>query len=162
MASVTSLARERNRLTLRAYLHHLLVTPQVASSETLRSFLLASPTAITHREAEDVFLREEMDRMREVEMLHFREEVDGRVKELEKYLRSFKEDLVKEGEKNFVFVTFSTCALTTVVDRWQMACLEFLRRSERLKESKIYRSSTASCSNGPGYRASDLFISLER
>jgi hypothetical protein len=145
--SVASLARERNRLTLRGYLHHLLATPQVASSETLRSFLLANPTAITAREAEDVLLREDMDRMREQEILQFREEVDGRVKELEKYLRRFKEDLVKEGEAVSCLVhplSLGHLLTTTGGRRWQMVCLESLRLSERRKEWKICRSSTAS------------------
>jgi hypothetical protein len=49
-----------------------------------------------------------MDRMREQEVLQFKQEVDERVKELESYLRSFKEELVKEGTIQFSFFPLSS------------------------------------------------------
>ncbi|KAH8923015.1 hypothetical protein BT69DRAFT_1334221 [Atractiella rhizophila] len=100
-----NLARERNRLTLRAYLHSLLANDALASSETMRSFLLESPTTLTDSELRDVAVREEMDRIREEETRQFQEEVEIRVKELESSLRQFREDLVKSDGLTEVFAT---------------------------------------------------------
>ncbi|KAJ7908340.1 hypothetical protein B0H13DRAFT_2233333 [Mycena leptocephala] len=43
---ISRLAREKNRLTLRAYLHSLLASYTIASSPVLRSFLLSGPTTL--------------------------------------------------------------------------------------------------------------------
>ncbi|BGP41652.1 hypothetical protein JCM10449v2_005643 [Rhodotorula kratochvilovae] len=102
---VPSLARERNRLTLRAYLRSLLANPVLASADAFRSFLLESPIALTPREEQDVLVREEMDRIREQEMKSFRAEVEDRVEELETYLRTFREELVKHDGLSRVFAT---------------------------------------------------------
>lgn len=93
----TVLARERNRLTLRAYLRLILATSNVGNSDTLRDFLLNDPIALTDEEIVGVEMREEMDRTREEELSKFRSEVDQRVKELETHLRWFREELVKRG-----------------------------------------------------------------
>lgn len=42
------LAREKNRLTLRSYLHTLLSSSVFASSPVLRSFLLSGPTHLRY------------------------------------------------------------------------------------------------------------------
>lgn len=92
-----TLARERNRLTLRAYLRHLLSHPAIASSDTLQTFLLSQPTQLSAQEQRDVLAREEMDRVREEEATRFREQVEERVRQLDSYLRAFKTELVKKG-----------------------------------------------------------------
>ncbi|GAA5856145.1 hypothetical protein JCM8547_003002 [Rhodosporidiobolus lusitaniae] len=102
---VPSLARERNRLTLRAYLRHLLNNPVLASSSAFQSFLVESPLTLSPREEQDVLIREEMDRIREQEAKSFRAEVDERVEELEGYLRMFREELVKHDGLSRVFAT---------------------------------------------------------
>lgn len=102
---VPSLARERNRLTLRAYLRSLLSNPVIASSDAFQSFLLESPIQLTPGEEQDVLIREEMDRIREQEMKSFRAEVEERVEELEGYLRKFREELVKHDGLSRVFAT---------------------------------------------------------
>lgn len=99
------LARERNRLTLRGYLHRLLRKADVADSNTLRSFLLSSPVTLSPDEIRDVEQREMMDREREREMQRFRKEVEGRVSELEGYIRGFREELVKSDGLSRVFGT---------------------------------------------------------
>lgn len=96
--SIPSLARERNRLTLRAYLHHLLGNPVVASSTTLRDFLLDEPIVLSEQEKRDVEVREEMDRMREEEGKRFKQEVEDRVRDLDEHLRGFRDELVKRGK----------------------------------------------------------------
>ncbi|GJN92669.1 hypothetical protein Rhopal_005704-T1 [Rhodotorula paludigena] len=102
---VPSLARERNRLTLRAYLRSILANPALASANAFRSFLLESPITLSSREEQDVLVREEMDRIREQEMKSFRAEVEERVEELEGYLRTFREELVKHDGLSRVFGT---------------------------------------------------------
>ncbi|GAA5978325.1 hypothetical protein JCM11641_004657 [Rhodosporidiobolus odoratus] len=102
---VPSLARERNRLTLRAYLRHLLNNPVLAASSAFQTFLVESPIALSSREQHDVLVREEMDRIREQEAKSFRSEVDERVEELEGYLRMFREELVKHDGLSRVFGT---------------------------------------------------------
>ncbi|GAA5942680.1 hypothetical protein JCM1841_004150 [Sporobolomyces salmonicolor] len=105
-----SLARERNRLTLRAYLRSLLHNPVLASSSAFQSFLVESPISLTPREEQDVLVREEMDRIREQEARSFRNEVEERVEELEGYLRGFREELVKHDGLTRVFATIRKTA----------------------------------------------------
>ncbi|GAA5913816.1 hypothetical protein JCM6882_007707 [Rhodosporidiobolus microsporus] len=102
---VPSLARERNRLTLRAYLRHLLNNPVLAASSAFQTFLVESPITLNVREEQDVLIREEMDRIREQEARSFRAEVEERVEELEGYLRMFREELVKNDGLSRVFGT---------------------------------------------------------
>ncbi|KAH9807467.1 hypothetical protein DFH28DRAFT_1006040 [Melampsora americana] len=97
--------RERNRLTLRAYLHRLLNKPEVSNSELLRSFLIDHPIELTSNEKQDVEARAAMDRAREKEHLRFKAEVEGRVRELDQYLRGFREELVKSDGLSRVFGT---------------------------------------------------------
>ena len=106
--SPPTLARERNRLTLRAYLRYLLGNPVVAGSERMQQFLLGEPVELTASERQGVAVREEMDRHREEELGAFRREVEGRVRELEQYLRGFREELVKRDGLSRVFSTIKT------------------------------------------------------
>ena len=99
------LSRERNRLTLRAFLRVLLQTEEIANSPTLQAFLTQETTTLNAAEEADAARREEMDRLREAETDQFRSEVEGRVKELERHLRSFKDDLVKKDGLSKVFAT---------------------------------------------------------
>jgi hypothetical protein len=96
-SEMPTLSRERNRLTLRAFLRNILSNPILASGSAFQSFLVESPIQLTQQEMREVEIREEMDRIREEEVRSFRAEVEERVTELEGYLRGFKEDLVKKG-----------------------------------------------------------------
>ena len=71
-----------------------------SSSEHLQIFLLENPTTLSQQEVKDVEVREDMDRVREQEMQKFRDEVEGRVRDLEMHLRKFKQDLVQKGRQN--------------------------------------------------------------
>ena len=99
------LSRERNRLTLRAYLRVLLQTQEIANSPMLQAFLTQETTTLNAAEEADAARREEMDRLREAETDKFRLEVEGRVKELERHLRSFKDSLVQKDGLSKVFAT---------------------------------------------------------
>ncbi|GAA5848790.1 hypothetical protein JCM3766R1_005309 [Sporobolomyces carnicolor] len=104
-ANLPSLARERNRLTLRAYLRHLLANPVLSSSAAFQTFLLESPISLSPKEEHDILIRDEMDRIREQEANSFKAEVEERVEELESYLRGFREELVKHDGLSRVFGT---------------------------------------------------------
>ncbi|SCV73630.1 BQ2448_6060 [Microbotryum intermedium] len=105
LRNMPSLARERNRLTLRAYLRSLLNNPVLAGTGAFQSFLVESPIELSPIEMRDVELREEMDRIRDEEARSFRSEVDERVAELEAYLRTFREQLVQSDGLSRVFAT---------------------------------------------------------
>lgn len=98
------LSREKNRLTLRAYLQSLLGMPEVANSPVMRSFLLSNPTTLTTGEMNDVQRRMEADAVREEGRRRFREEAERRVEKLREGLAQFKGDiLTREGGLKSVF-----------------------------------------------------------
>jgi hypothetical protein len=92
------LSREKNRLTLRAYLHTLLATPPFSSSPVLRSFLLSGPTRLTPEEQEDARRREEADQVREEGRKRFAMEVRARVDGLRDAVRSVKGEITGRGK----------------------------------------------------------------
>jgi len=99
------LAREKNRLTLRAYLHSLLASPTTASSPVLKSFLLSGPTNLTPEELEDARWREEADKVREEGRKKFAREIASRVDGLRAAVREVKGDIMGKGiyrEPHFV------------------------------------------------------------
>ncbi|KAH9061017.1 hypothetical protein EDB87DRAFT_1724355, partial [Lactarius vividus] len=92
------LAREKNRLTLRAYLHTLLSSITIASSPVIRSFLLSDPTTLSDEELEDARRREEADKTREEGRKQFAREISIRVDSLRGLVKSVKGDLLgKDG-----------------------------------------------------------------
>lgn len=91
------LAREKNRLTLRAYLHSLLASSAIASSPVLRSFLISAPTTLTPTEVEDAKKREEADNTRENGRKKFAREIAARVEGLRDAVKSVKGDLMGQG-----------------------------------------------------------------
>lgn len=93
------LAREKNRLTLRSYLHTLMASPTVLSSPVFRSFLLSDPITLTNEEIEDAKRREEADRVREDGRKKFAKEIAGRVDALRDALKSVKGDIM--GKSGF-------------------------------------------------------------
>ncbi|CDO75602.1 hypothetical protein BN946_scf184858.g42 [Trametes cinnabarina] len=106
------LSREKNRLTLRSYLHTLLSTSTFASSPVLKSFLLSGPTRLTEEEMEDARRREEADRMREDGRKRFAKEITSRVDGLRQTVRSVKGELL--GKDGLMHI-FSTIKETTDV-----------------------------------------------
>ena len=93
------LTREKNRLTLRAYLHALLSTPALASSPVLHSFLMSGPTMLSHEELADAARREEADRVREDGRARFASAVAGRVDKLRESVKGVKGDIMGKGER---------------------------------------------------------------
>ena len=103
-ASPTSLSpssplqRERNRLTLRSYVHSLLAIPELASSPVLRSFLTMEPITLNEDEELDARRREELDRVREEGKTQFEKEVSERVDKLRDAAKDLKGELMGPGE----------------------------------------------------------------
>lgn len=98
------LSREKNRLTLRAYLQTLLSYPFVINSPIVRSFLLSSPTQLNPQEQADTQRRLEADAVREEGRKRFREEAEKRIEALREGLNQFKGDVLStEGGLKKVF-----------------------------------------------------------
>lgn len=104
------LSREKNRLTLRAYLHSLISNVTIASSPVLKSFLLSGPTILSPDEVEDARRREEADRIRESGRKRFAHEIAVRVDGLREAVKSVKGDIMGKGLSTVgVPITELTC-----------------------------------------------------
>ncbi|KAN0059708.1 hypothetical protein ACQY0O_008280 [Thecaphora frezii] len=103
-----TLAREKNRLTLRAYLRSLLAIPPVADSAVFMDFLTEDPVTLTPLEEEDVAVREGLDHVREEEHRRFAEESSRRVQELQQHLAAFKADLIQRDGLTRIFATIKS------------------------------------------------------
>ncbi|WWD05460.1 hypothetical protein V865_003537 [Kwoniella europaea PYCC6329] len=102
--NTTPLSREKNRLTLRAYLNSILALPFIINSPILRSFLLSAPTTLTPPEAVDCQRRLEADAVREEGRRRFKLEAEKRIEALREGLAQFKGDVLsKEGGLKGVF-----------------------------------------------------------
>lgn len=91
------LAREKNRLTLRAYLHSLLDNHALASSPVLLHFLLSNPTQLNRDEEEDARRREEADRRRDEGRIEFAHKIASQVEHLRTAIRSVKGEVMAKG-----------------------------------------------------------------
>ena len=88
--------REKNRLTLRSFLRQIIKDKKTARSKALSHFLLKDPLSkLTKEEEADIARRLEMDRLRLAEQKQFVEESRKRARELDKWLRTFKSDLIR-------------------------------------------------------------------
>lgn len=102
------LSREKNRLTLRAYLHSLMASSVLVSSPVLRHFLLSNPTRLSRDEEEDARRREDADRKREEGRIRFAHEIAARVEGLRNAIKGVKGDIMASGKYGFLF--HSPCA----------------------------------------------------
>lgn len=114
------LAREKNRLTLRAYLHSLLSNRELASSPVLLHFLLSDPTQLSRDEQEDTRRREEADRKRDEGRIRFAHEIAARVEGLRTAIKSVKNDVMLQGllhslPRVFHHLIIRTDGLTNVI-----------------------------------------------
>lgn len=98
-----SLPREKQRTTLRAYLHSLVANRMVANSKTLLEFLYMDPIQMTSGEIKDMELRRKVDIARVRDQLRFYEVAQARAQELNVYLQEFKQDLVREDGLKHIF-----------------------------------------------------------
>ncbi|KAI0092424.1 hypothetical protein BDY19DRAFT_924281 [Irpex rosettiformis] len=128
-ANSSRLSREKNRLTLRAYLHSLLRSTVFASSPVLRSFLLSGPTQLSDAELEDARRREEADRMREDGRIRFAKEIRDRVDSLRDAVRSVKGELLGKDGLTRVFATIKETSDVNALPSNYQAVIEWARIS---------------------------------
>lgn len=102
LESTTPLQREKNRLTLRAYIHTLLASSTLASSPVLESFLVSEPTTLTPEEEEDARRRVEVDRIREEGRQKFAQEIGNRVDKLRQNIMGVKGDIMGQGKYYYI------------------------------------------------------------
>ncbi|KAG8721485.1 hypothetical protein FRC08_012618 [Ceratobasidium sp. 394] len=125
-----SLSREKNRLTLRGYLHGLLShSSAIASSPVLRSFLLSGPIRLTDEERRDAERREEADRVREEGKKKFAEEVAARVEVLRGAVRGVRGDMMGADGLSRIFATIKTTPDVRKLPQDYQAVLEWARIS---------------------------------
>ncbi|KAH9951572.1 hypothetical protein B0H21DRAFT_181176 [Amylocystis lapponica] len=123
------LAREKNRLTLRSYLHILLASSELGSSPVLRSFLLSGPTHLSQEELEDARRREEADRMREDGRKQFAKEITARVDGLRDAVKSVKGELFGKDGLTHIFATIKQTADVRQLPENYQAVIEWARIS---------------------------------
>jgi hypothetical protein len=97
------LSREKNRLTLRAYIHTLMNNGTIGSSPVLKSFLLSGPTSLSPEEVEDARRREDADRIRENGRKRFAHEIAERVDRLRDAVKSVKGDIMGKDGLSHIF-----------------------------------------------------------
>ncbi|KAF9221988.1 hypothetical protein BS17DRAFT_736513 [Gyrodon lividus] len=147
------LSREKNRLTLRAYLHTLLATPPFSSSPVLRSFLLSGPTRLTPEEQEDARRREDADKIREEGRKKFAREIRARVDGLRDAVRSVKGEVTGRDGLTHVFATIKVAPDVRQLPENYQAIMEWARVS---LASTIFQTFVASDNS------SETFASLKR
>ncbi|CUA70220.1 PX domain-containing protein YPR097W [Saccharomyces cerevisiae S288c] [Rhizoctonia solani] len=125
-----SLAREKNRLTLRGYLHGLLSHSSIiASSPVLRSFLLSGPIRLTDEERRDADRREEADRVREEGKKKFAEEIAARIEALRGAVRGVRGDMMGADGLSRIFATIKATQNVADLPADYRAVLEWARIS---------------------------------
>ncbi|KAG6844898.1 hypothetical protein H0H87_002597 [Tephrocybe sp. NHM501043] len=152
--TTSRLAREKNRLTLRSYLHTLLATSKIASSPVLRSFLLSGPVNLTQAELLDAQRREEADNVREDGRKKFAKEIASRVEGLREAVKSVKGGVM--SNKDGLTHIFATVKITPDVRGLPanyQAVLEWARIS---MASTVFHQFVASDNS------SETFASLKR
>ncbi|KAF7355337.1 PX-domain-containing protein [Mycena sanguinolenta] len=150
---ISRLAREKNRLTLRAYLHSLLASYTIASSPVLKSFLLSGPTTLRGEEVEDALRREEADRVRDDGRKHFAKEIASRVDGLRDAVKSVKGDIMGKDGLTQIFATVKVTPNVRDLPSNYKAVLEWARMS---LASTVFQQFVASDN------ASETFASLKR
>ncbi|KAF9963211.1 hypothetical protein BGZ70_007562 [Mortierella alpina] len=100
-------AREKDRISLRGYLHNLAKVGQdIVDSAAFVSFLTKDAIALTDEEAKDVQDRVQLDEHRMAQQAKFDSEVAKKVDELDSQLKEVKLDLLQPGGVSRLFAAF--------------------------------------------------------
>jgi hypothetical protein len=94
----TTLYREEQRVSLRAFMRTLLQNPQIARAKSIHEFLTKNPIQPTDDELEDICQRREMDKKRLAEQQQFYEIARQRAKELDVYMERFRRDIIESSK----------------------------------------------------------------
>ncbi|KAI8601259.1 hypothetical protein EDD21DRAFT_112260 [Dissophora ornata] len=107
-SSGAKIAREKDRISLRGFLHNLArVSPEVVNSALFVNFLTKDPVTLTAEEAKDVKTRAAADEHRLEQQAKFDTEVAKKVQELDTHLKQVKLDLLQPGGITRLFSAFS-------------------------------------------------------
>ncbi|KAF9896758.1 hypothetical protein BX616_006809, partial [Lobosporangium transversale] len=104
-SSGARIAREKDRVSLRGYLHNLAkVSPEVVNSSIFIGFLTKEPIeTLTTEEANDIRVRAALDKHRQEQQAKFDREVAKKVQELDSHMKQVKMDLLKPGGVSRLF-----------------------------------------------------------
>ncbi|KAG0047276.1 hypothetical protein BGZ83_007645 [Gryganskiella cystojenkinii] len=106
-ASAAKAAREKDRISLRGYLHNLAkVSQEIVDSSTFIAFLTKDAIDLTPEEAKDVQTRVALDEHRMEQQARFDREVAKKVDELDSQLKEVKLDLLQPGGVSRLFAAF--------------------------------------------------------
>ncbi|KAF8463763.1 hypothetical protein JB92DRAFT_3086290 [Gautieria morchelliformis] len=152
-SSAARLSREKNRLTLRSYLHTLLSSSTFANSPVLRSFLVSGPTRLTAAEIDDARRREEADQVREEGRKRFAKELAVKVEDLRGAAKNVKGDVMSKDGLRRAFATIKATSDVRELPPDFKAVLEWARIS---LASTIFHHFIAADT------ASESFASLKR
>ncbi|KAI1321491.1 hypothetical protein EDD11_005182 [Mortierella claussenii] len=102
------IAREKDRISLRGYLHNLAKTsPEVVNSPIFVAFLTKDPVSLTEDESKDIHTRAVLDQHRLEQQAKFDQEVTKKVHELDTHLKQVKQDLLQPGGISRLFGAFA-------------------------------------------------------
>ncbi|KAF9584563.1 hypothetical protein BGW38_006015 [Lunasporangiospora selenospora] len=100
-------AREKDRISLRGYMHNLAKIGRiVVDSPVFTQFLTKGAVDLTEEEMKDVQKRIELDENRMAQQVKFDKEVAAKVEELDKQLKEVKEELLQPGGISRLFSAF--------------------------------------------------------
>ncbi|KAF9973978.1 hypothetical protein BGZ73_002758 [Actinomortierella ambigua] len=125
------IGREKDRVMLRGYLHHLArVAPEVLASDNFHTFLTKDAISLSEAEIRDIEVRTALDEHRMEEQAKFDREVAKKVEEIDSQLYEVKQDLLQPGGVSRLFEAFRTVErvedlpqLYQVVFEW--GCMSF-------------------------------------
>ncbi|KAI1190964.1 hypothetical protein F5B17DRAFT_437845 [Nemania serpens] len=89
--------REEQRISLRAFLRHLLHNPQIAQTNAIQEFLTRDPITPTDEDVDDIHRRKAVDAKRVEEQKEFFEIARKRAAELDVYMEKFRQDIVERN-----------------------------------------------------------------
>ncbi|KAF1731924.1 PX domain-containing protein [Beauveria bassiana] len=97
------LGREKQRISLRAFIRSMLHNPQVANTAAMEQFLTADPITPTDEDVEDILRRKNLDEKRVEEQKNFYEIARQRAAELDEYMEQFRRDIVERNGLTMLF-----------------------------------------------------------
>ncbi|KFH69783.1 hypothetical protein MVEG_04589 [Podila verticillata NRRL 6337] len=106
-SSGSKAAREKDRVSLRGYLHSLAKTaPEIATCSLFVNFLSKDAITLTAEEQKDIQMRTALDENRVAQQAKFDQEVAKKVEELDKHLKEVKTELLQPGGVTRLFSAF--------------------------------------------------------
>jgi len=89
--------REKQRVSLRAFIRSLLHNPQIANTKAMQEFLAGDPITPTDDDVDDIVRRKQIDEKRIEEQQKFYEIARKRAADLDEYMEQFRRDIVERN-----------------------------------------------------------------